>query len=94
MSALRCECGFMAGDAELIIDHFLEIFAPADDKASDGEVHVEWICNLTCKYGCPAGCARELDQHFLQVFRSDDNIGRDRNAHAVAGAGGPEWPRA
>jgi hypothetical protein len=85
MSALRCECGFMAGDAESLTDHFLDVFVPADDKAADGQVHVEWIGNLTCKCGCTAGSAGELDQHFLQVFRPDDNIGRDRNAHAVAG---------
>ena len=76
MSALHCECGFMAGDAELLTDHFLEAFTPADDKAPDGQVHVEWIGHLTCKCGFTAGSSGELDQHFLQVFRPDGNTGR------------------
>jgi hypothetical protein len=84
MSAWRCECGFVAGDEDLLTDHFLEVFVPADDKASDGQVHVEWISNLTCKCGFTAGPDGGLDQHFLQVFRPDDAIGHDRNAHGIA----------
>jgi len=66
-------------------DHFLEVFTPADDKAADGQVHVELIGNLTCECGLTAGSSGELNEHFLQAFRPGDAIGADRNAHALAG---------
>jgi len=83
MPAGQCVCGFIEdeSDNQTIADHLLEIFAPEDDKGTDGLVHLEGERNLTCLCGFAAATAEDLDAHFLAVFTPADAIGRDGKEH-------------
>jgi len=83
MNSTQCTCGFTedkAGD-QTIGDHLFEVFAPEDDKGSDGLVHVEGRQKLACFCGLAAATTDELDAHLLAQFTPDDAIGRDGKEH-------------
>jgi hypothetical protein len=83
MANARCSCGFTEDEAEdyTIGDHLLEMFAPDDDKGTDGRRHLEVEPGLTCACGLAAATPAQLDAHFLAVFSPDDAIGRDGRKH-------------
>ena len=83
MAGIRCSCGFAEDEAEgfTIGDHLYEMFAPDDDKGTDGRYHLEGEPDLTCFCGLAAATAAQLDAHFLAVFTPDDAIGRDGKKH-------------
>ena len=85
----RCSCGFTeAGSVDVTIsDHLLEMFAPEDDKGTDGRYHLEGEPGLTCVCGFAAATAAELDAHFLQAFTRTDHIGHDGHEHDAARGG-------
>jgi hypothetical protein len=49
-------------------EYLLRVFTPADDKGTDGRVHLEGNPGLTCLCGFSASTAGELDAHFLEMF--------------------------
>jgi hypothetical protein len=83
MTARQCACGFIEDEAldETIGDHLLEAFIPADDKGTDGLVHLEGEPDLTCLCGLAAATAEDLDAHLLALFTPDDRIGQDGKRH-------------
>jgi hypothetical protein len=83
MPATQCACGFIANEADdqTIADHLLEVFAPEDDKGTDGRVHLEGERSLTCLCGLVAASSEELDAHFVAVFTPADEMGRDGKKH-------------
>jgi hypothetical protein len=82
----RCSCGFTEAEGVdvTISDHLLEVFAPDDDKGTDGRYHLEGEPGLACACGFAAETAGELDAHFLRVFTPADHIGHDARKHAKA----------
>jgi hypothetical protein len=82
----RCSCGFTEAEGVdvTIGDHLLEVFAPDDDKGTDGRYHLEGELGLTCVCGLAAATAAELDGHFRQAFTPADHIGRDGRRHEEA----------
>jgi hypothetical protein len=76
MADARCTCGFTEthGDDETIVDHFLRVFTPEDDKGADGQVHLEGNPGLTCLCGFKATTTKELDCHFLDMFIPADQV--------------------
>lgn len=83
MTGARCACGFTEDEAEdfTIGDHLLDMFAPDDDKGTDGRYHLEGEPALTCPCGLAAATTAQLDAHFLAVFTPGDAIGRDGKKH-------------
>jgi hypothetical protein len=83
MTSVQCVCGFIEDEAgdQAIGDHLFEVFAPDDDKGTDGLVHLEGNPALTCSCGLAAATAGELDAHLLALFTPDDAIGRDGKKH-------------
>jgi hypothetical protein len=79
----QCVCGFIADEAadQTMADHLLEIFAPEDDKGTDGLVHLEGERSLTCLCGFAATSPAELDAHFVAIFTPADAIGQDGKKH-------------
>jgi hypothetical protein len=82
MAHARCSCGFTEAEGadETISDHLLAVFAPEEDKGTDGRYHLEGEPGLTCACGA-AATATELDAHFVGVFAPADHIGRDGRQH-------------
>jgi hypothetical protein len=83
MAHAQCTCGFAEGEAGdfTITDHLLAMFAPDDDRGTDGRYHLEGEPSLTCYCGLAAAATAELDAHFLAVFTPEDAIGRDSKKH-------------
>ena len=81
MTSEHCSCGFSKADDEELIDHLLNVFAPADGTGNDGQAHDEAAPALTCFCGFTAGTTGEMDEHFLRVFMVADFIGRDGSRH-------------
>jgi hypothetical protein len=83
MTLAQCVCGFTEDEAgdETISDHLFTVFAPEDDKGTDGRYHLEGEPDLTCVCGLAAATAAELDAHFLTLFTPNDAIGRDGKRH-------------
>jgi hypothetical protein len=85
MARARCACGFteVNGDDETIGDHLLRVFTPADDRGTDGRVHMEGNPGLTCLCGFSASTVGELDAHFLEMFAPVGRADAGGVVHAV-----------
>jgi hypothetical protein len=85
MATAHCACGFTEHEAgnETIGDHLFHMFAPEDDKGTDGRVHLEGRPDLTCTCGLAAATAQELDAHLVAAFTPNDAIGHDGNRHQL-----------
>ena len=84
MSCHRCTCGYEATDSSDLLDHFGELFIPADDMAPDGRVHTEDAENSrACRCGFTDSGHGALDEHLLEVFTPAGRVGRDGRRHAA-----------
>jgi hypothetical protein len=70
-----------SAEDEELIDHLLNVFAPADGTGNDGRAHDEAFPAPTCFCGFTADTTGEMDAHFLRVFILTDSIGPDGSRH-------------
>lgn len=82
MADVRCSCGYTESGDEMLTDHLLEVFVPADSQGLDGQVHEEMAATGACACAVATTTPGELDQHFLAAFASADSVGRDGARHA------------
>ena len=85
MTVHRCTCGFTEAseDDEMIVDHFLRVFALEGDKGADGQVHLEGKPAWACLCGFRASMSGELDSHFLEMFIPVDRMDSGGVRHEV-----------
>jgi len=96
MDESTCACGFVPTDDYSLADHLGEVFIPADDRASDGQVHAEAARTgpraagqaLACLCGYRAADNTALDAHLLGVFASSGHGGPDGRPHGPAEGSG------
>ena len=91
MNESTCACGFVPTDDYHLTDHLGEVFIPADDRASDGQLHAEVARDgsraagraLACLCGYRAADGAALDAHLLEVFASSSQAGPDGRPHGL-----------
>jgi len=91
MDEIACACGFVPTDDYHLADHLGEVFIPADDRASDGQLHAEAGRDrsraagkaLACLCGYRAADGGALDAHLLEVFALSGDAGLDGQPHGL-----------
>ena len=98
MIASVCACGYPGGEPGGLMDHFEEVFTPADDVGSDGRVHDQVAQDrasdfarvpdggrapgLVCLCGFGTDEQEGFDDHLLSMFITPDRVGPDGLRHA------------
>ena len=88
LKALRCFCGYQAGDADDLFIHLCEMLLPDGDTDRSGIAHAEVVRetpgeSLACMCGATASDLAELDAHLRAAFMPAGGIGADGARHAI-----------
>jgi hypothetical protein len=100
MVTSQCVCGYASGEPGGLLDHFEEVFTPADDVGTDNRIHDQVahdrarefarvpddgrVPRLVCLCGFGTDDQVEFDDHLLAMFITPGRIGTDGHEHTPA----------